>query len=71
FGVWPELRAEYELGNWGLGLSLGYLSSDIPTLTDSTSNQVAKNQQNSNVVLQTGGPSFALFAVYHFQPLLK
>jgi hypothetical protein len=70
-GVWPELRAEYELGNWGLGLSAGYLSSNIPSLTDNTTNKIATNQNNSNVVLQTGGPSVGLFAVYHFDPLLK
>jgi hypothetical protein len=71
YGFWPELRGEFELGNWGLGLSLGYLVSDIPTLTDSTTNQVVVNQSKNNVVLQTGGPSVEFFVVYHFQPLLQ
>lgn len=70
FGVWPELRGEYEAGNWGLGLSLGYLISSIPTLTDSTTGQ-ADVVQNNNVTLQTGGPSVDLFVVYHFDPLLQ
>jgi hypothetical protein len=66
FGVWPELRAEVELGTWGLGLSAGYLSSNIPTLTDSNNNQVLRN-----AALQTGGPSVGFFVVYHFDPLLR
>jgi hypothetical protein len=71
YGFWPELRGEFELGNWGLGLSLGYLVSDIPTLTDTTTNQVVvNNQTKANVALQTGGPSFGLFTVYHFRALL-
>ena len=30
FGFWPELRAEVEIDNWGLGLSLGYLEQQAP-----------------------------------------
>jgi hypothetical protein len=69
-GVWPELRGEYEVGNWGLGLSLGYLASNTPSLTDTTTNQ-AVTIQNTKVTLQTGGPSVGLFVVYHFDPLLQ
>jgi hypothetical protein len=69
YGFWPELRGEYEVGNWGLGLSLGYLSTNTASLTDTTSGQALVIQGNS-VSLATGGPSFSLFAVYHFQPLL-
>jgi hypothetical protein len=69
YGVWPEFRGEYEIGPWGLGLSLGYLASLVPALEDSNG-QVVQNTQYGYATLHTEGFSTGLFVVYHFTPPL-
>ena len=70
YGVWPELRGEYELGAWGLGLSLGYLASVVPAMED-TNGQVVQDVNAGYATLHTEGFSTGLFAVYHFTPLFQ
>ena len=70
FGVWPELRAEYEIGPWGLGLGAGYLASLVQSLADSNG-QILQNINAANATLRTEGFTFNLFGVYHFTPLFQ
>ena len=70
YGVWPEIRAEYEIGPWGLGLSVGYLASLVDSVADSNG-QILQNTQAANATLHTEGVSAALFGVYHFTPPLN
>jgi hypothetical protein len=70
YGVWPEFRGEYELGSWGLGLSVGYLASLVPALEDSNG-QVVQNTQATYATLRTEGFSTGLSVAYHFSPLLN
>jgi hypothetical protein len=70
YGVWPEIRAEYEIGHWGLGLSAGYLASLVDSVADSNG-QILQNVNASNATLHTEGVSLALFGTYHFTPVFR
>jgi hypothetical protein len=70
YGVWPEVRAEYEMGPWGLGVSVGYLASLVDSVADS-SGTILVGYNDDNATLHTEGVSAALFAVYHFTPVLR
>jgi hypothetical protein len=70
YGVWPEMRCEYEVGSWGLGLSVGYLASMVDSVADSNG-QILVGYNADNATLHTEGVSMALFGVYHFTPPLQ
>jgi hypothetical protein len=68
FDVWPQLRGEYAFGHWGIGASLGYLYANA-TPVKAVSGGVSYTMQTSdgsNWTESNGGPSFALYAAYHF-----
>jgi hypothetical protein len=67
---WPQLRAEYLFGNWGLGAGLGYLVADLSPVKNSSGTDVQTISASgtvSNWGLQNGGLTFSIFGAYHFQ----
>lgn len=73
FSAWPMLRAEYEMGAWGIGLSLGYLIASLSPVTGSNSRDesatflvVNSDGTTSNWTMNNGGPTFGLDLTYHF-----
>jgi hypothetical protein len=70
YGVWPELRVEYEIGPWGLGLGAGYLASLVKSVADSNG-QILTGYNGDCATLRTEGVSAELFGVYHFTPLFQ
>ncbi|HTA17038.1 MAG TPA: hypothetical protein VK786_04765, partial [bacterium] len=83
YAVWPELRAEYLFGRFGLGLSVGYL---LNTNTELRYGSSAPGADIGNPVgydpsptastasmwyLNTSGFSASIYCVWHFQPLFQ
>jgi hypothetical protein len=83
YAIWPEIRGEYLFGQFGLGLSVGYLYQTSTTMNyTSETNDPSVNLGHpvgyyssptatslSTWGLSTSGLSFALYGVWHFQPL--
>jgi len=83
YAVWPELRAEYLFGRFGLGLSVGYL---LNTDTEMRYSSSAPGVNVGNPVgydpsptatsasiwyLNSSGFSASIYCVWHFQPLFQ
>lgn len=83
YAIWPELRAEYLFGRFGLGLSVGYLLNTNTELRYGSSapgtaigNPVGYDPsptatQASLWYLNTSGFSASIYCVWHFQPLFR
>jgi hypothetical protein len=78
FDIWPEVRAEYELGeiaklgsSYAVGASLGYIimpGAQVHYLSGTTV-QYEDGGTATNWGLSTSGLTIGFYGVYHFKPL--
>ena len=69
--IWPQARAEYLFGSWGLGLNLGYLIAGLSPVKDDQGNIVKTYSATGtppNWTLNNGGVTADVFVAYHFNP---
>jgi hypothetical protein len=72
FAIWPQLKAEYMFGRFGLGGSLGYLMASSSPMKDDKGNEAKVATPGGTPTpwaLSTSGVSFGVQLVFHFSPL--
>ena len=58
------------MSNWGIGADLGYFTSSVATITDSTTGKPFLKVDGSNMSVDTAGPTLGVFVTYHLNELL-